>query len=576
MNVCKIFCLLLLPVLLTIQSSHSQETAPFQKEISAKQIEQLIMDTRTRVHSILEKEVYLPGIAVAIVSRDRILLAEGFGYRDKSGMARVDSNTIFGILSVSKPVTVTGLMIARQEGLLNFDVPVKNYLPHFSVYSRFPGDPMSQITIRHLISMTSGLTHDAPLGNNADPYCPSYESHIQSISQTWLRFQPGERAEYSNLGIELAAYCLEQVIRQSFTEYIQKKVFDPIGMNRSTYDLNKIINDQNRAVGNNRNFESVPPENPMLAPGGVYSSISDMARFIQFHLNLGKINGHEILQEQIIRQMQSIPFPVQGQVAGYGQGLQISYYHTGKQDVKCLEHGGGGFGFRCQMKWMPELGYGVMVMTNSQDHNNVNENLTDEILLKIVELVTGQKNSGPSQWLRRHLPPSSVSVRFLSADLEGIYNSTNDDMNFIVKDSVFGYVSGTLFVPLKPVSPVEFYSPNYLYRFNLDVNGKPLSVCRPYDGMQWNLSEGRYDGKGPEKAGWRKYQGTYVRKRFGRAERFYIVSMKNGRLHFLGDGQDCVLTEFRPGMFYIPNGEVVDFTSMQPTYRNIKLYKTAE
>ncbi len=563
-------------VFLLSELSYSQEKPSSTGVISNDQIGQLIRETRTKVNSILEKEVYLPGMSVAIVSRDKILLAEGFGYRDKLRTARVDPNTIFGILSVSKPVTVTGLMIAEQEGLLDFDVPIRKYLPGFTIQSRFAGDPMSMITIRHLISMTSGLTHDAPIGNNADPWTPSYEAHIQSISKTWLRFQPGERAEYSNLGIELAAYCLEQVIHKPFTEYIQEKVFDPIGMYRSTYDFDKIGNDPNRAVGNNRNFESVPLENPMLAPGGVYSSISDMARFIQFHLNQGKINGHEILQERIINQMQTIPFPMLGQIAGYAQGLQITYYHLGTQDIRCIEHGGGGFGFRCQMKWMPELGYGVMVMTNSQDHNNINENLTEEILLKIVELVTNKKNSGPSDWLKRHTPGITVSSGFLPENLAGIYNSTNDDMKFLIRDSVFGYVSGTSFVPLKPISPVEFASGNYLYRFNTDVSGKPLSVLRPYDGMQWNVSESKHDQKGVEKKDWMQYEGTYVRKRFGRAERFYIVQMKNGWLHFIGDGQDCVLHEFKPGMFYIPNGEVVDFSNKTATYRNIKLFRTCD
>ena len=561
---------------LFLEYSFSQEMVSSPKAISNEQVEALIRETRTQVDLILKKEACLPGIAVAIVSRDKIWMAEGFGYRDKMRTTRVDSNTIFGILSVSKPVTVTGLMMAEQEGLLNFDVPIRNYLPGFTIESRFRGDPMSEITMRHLISMTSGLTHDAPVGNNADPYSPSYESHIRSISNTWLRFQPGEHAEYSNLGIELAAYCLQQVIHKPFTEYIREKVFDPIGMNRSTYDYHKIINDPNRAVGNNRNFENVPLENPMLAPGAVFSSISDMARFIQFHLNIGKISGNEILQEQKIRQMQTIPFPMQGQIAGYGQGLQISHYHLGGQDIRCIEHGGGGFGFRCQMKWLPEPGYGVMVMTNSQDHNNVNENLTEVILLKIVELVTNKKNSGPSDWLIRHIPDISVSSGFLPGNLEGIYNGTNDDMKFLTRDSVFGFVTGTLFVPLKPVSAVEFVSRDYLYRFNVDADGKAISVVRPYDGMQWNISESKYDQKGAEKNDWKQYEGTYVRKRFGRAERFYIVKMNNGWLHFIGDGQDCLLHEFKPGEFYIPNGEVIDFSNKTATYRNIKLYKICD
>jgi hypothetical protein len=206
----------------------------------------------------------------------------------------------------------------------------------------------------------------------------------------------------------------------------------------------------------------------------------------------------------------------------------------------------------------------------------VNENLTEEILLKIFQLLTDKKSLGPSDWLNRHMPDISVSSGYLPDNLEGIYNGTNDDMKFLKRDNVFGYVSGTLFVPLKPVSHVEFVSRDYLYRFNMDVNGKAKSVVRPYDGMQWNISEGKYDQKGAEKKDWIQHEGTYIQKRFGRTERFYIVNMKNGNLHFSGDGQDCLLHEFKPGVFYIPNGEVIDFSHKPATYRNIKLYKICD
>jgi hypothetical protein len=274
--------------------------------------------------------------------------------------------------------------------------------------------------------------------------------------------------------------------------------------------------------------------------------------------------------------MQAIPFPMQDQIAGYTQGLQVSYYHLGGQDVRCMEHGGGGFGFRCQMKWLPDLGYGVMVMTNSQDHNNVNENLTEEILLTIVELLTEKKNLGPSDWLNSHLPSRSVDSCFLPNNLEGNYNGSYYDLHFLIKDSTFGYESGTTFVPVIPISQYEYISRDYLYRFNLDGEGEPVSVVRPYDGMVWNISERKDDPKGPNKKEWKQYVGTYVRKRYGLSERFYNVIMKNGWLHFIGGGQDYQLKEYKPGLFYLVDGDVIDFNVKITTYRNIKLYKVCD
>jgi len=184
------------------------EPTAVRKKLNPEQAQTLILDSERQIDAILQKEIHLPGLAVALVSCDEVLWAKAFGYRDAARREKADTDTLYGLLSLSKTVTVTGLMAAVQEGLLDLDVPIKKYLPGFRLNTRFPVDPMSAITVRHLLSMTSGLTHDAPVGNNADPDCPSYGDHIQSISRTWLRFRTGERAEYSNLGIELAAYIL--------------------------------------------------------------------------------------------------------------------------------------------------------------------------------------------------------------------------------------------------------------------------------------------------------------------------------------------------------------------------------
>jgi CubicO group peptidase (beta-lactamase class C family) len=557
-------------------NAYSQEASVVGRTLSDGQLRQIIQQSQSSIQQILHKELRLPGVAVALVSRDRVLWSEAFGYRDSRREAKADADTMYGILSMSKTVTVTGLMLAVQERTLALDVPVARYLPDFHVQSRFADDPMSVITIRHLLSMTSGLTHDAPIGNNADPFTPSYADHIRSISGTWLRFKTGERAEYSNLGVELAAFILEQVSRRPFPEYIQENVLDPLGMTRSTYDMGRIRNDRNRATGNNRSFESVPLDNPMLAPGGMYASVTDMARFIQFHLNEGRVHGTPLVKADVLNQMQVIPFPVADQIAGYGLGVFVGRYHLGGTDVRWMGHGGGGFGFRCQMKWLPDLGYGVVVMTNSQDHDNVNENLVEEMLLKVVESLTDRKAQGAADWLARHMPPSTVDPSFLPAGLEGRYNGTNDDMLFVVKDGRFGYASGNAFVPVTPLSPDDYVSREYVYRFVRDDKGRPVSVVRPYDGAVWVLGSSKGEASGPDHSAWNAYVGTYVRKRFGVAEKFYVVSVKNGWLHFEGSGQDFLLTEHLPGLFFTPDGEAVDFRGAPPTFRNIRLYKVCE
>jgi CubicO group peptidase (beta-lactamase class C family) len=563
-----------LSVLVLSLPALAQEPAVVRTAMTREQTRKLIQETELQVDGILKRELYLPGLAVAIVSRDEVLLAKAFGYRDAMRREKADADTLYGLLSLSKTLTVTGLMAAVEEGLIDLDVPIETYLPGFHINSRIAEDPMATITVRHLLSMTSGLTHDAPVGNNADPYTPSYEDHIRSISRTWLRFRTGERAEYSNLGIELAAYILETVTHRPFSHYIQTKVFDPLQMRRTTYDIDRIRKDENRAVGNNKNFERVPLENPMLAPGGAYASIGDVAAFLRFHMNDGRVDGRPVIAERALLRMRTIPFPLTDQVAGYGMGLWVGSYHLGGQDVRWLAHGGGGFGFRCQMKWLPDLGYGVVVLTNAQDHDNVNEDLAEDVLLKIVELLTGKKDLGPSGWLARHTPSVAADATYVPIELAGRYCGTNDDMSFLVKDGNFGYASGTTFVPITPISRYEYATKRYLYRFVRDAGGKAVSVVRPYDGTVWTLGSPANELRGPDKKEWASYVGSYVRKRFGFGERLYNVSVRNGWLHFQGDGQDFRLSEHTPGLFFTPDGEAVDLRGPVLTFRNIPLYRT--
>ena len=558
------------------QNIYPQAAEKSPNALTQVQIQGLVQKSREKIQAMLKREIYLPGMAVALVSADGVLWTEGFGYRDKTRREKVDTNTLFGLLSASKTLTVTALMVAVQEGLIDLDVPIRTYLPDFHIQTRFADDPMAKITIRNLLSMTSGLTHDAPVGNNADPYTPSYEDHILSIGRTWLRFRTGERAEYSNLGIELAAYILEKVTHTSFPEYAQKKIFGPLAMTRTTYDLERVRGEENRATGNHKIVERVPFENPYVASGCVYASIADMARFIQFQLQGGTVQGRTIIKKPILEQMRKIPFPVKDQVAGYCMGLWVGYYHLGGHDVRWFAHGGGGFGFQCQMKWLPELGYGAMVMSNSQDQYNGNEKLVEDLLQDIVTLTTGKKDLGASDWLSRYVQSRSVDSAYLPTGLDGRYNGTNEDFWFLVKDGQFGYASGPLFVPLSPVSPDEFASDHYLFRFVRDAEGRAMSVVGPYDGMAWVMGSRKDEAAGPGKQEWKKYTGTYIRKRYGVCQKFYIVAIENGWLHFEGSEQDFLLTEHIPGLFFTPDGEAVDFRSSTPTFRNIKLYRAAE
>ncbi|MCK5793462.1 MAG: beta-lactamase family protein [Anaerolineales bacterium] len=152
----------------------------FQDENSSKRInyEPFIDEYRRMIPDVMKREK-IPGVSVAIVDKSGIIWTEGFGFTDEQRNIPITMDTIFSIQSISKTFTATAILHGVQEGLLDLDVPIKTYLPDFSVHSRFEEDPFSIITLRHLLSHRAGFTHEAPVGNNygADFDCPLEKLH---------------------------------------------------------------------------------------------------------------------------------------------------------------------------------------------------------------------------------------------------------------------------------------------------------------------------------------------------------------------------------------------------------------
>ena len=298
------------------------------KEANAKNLEirndvkvkSIIDEYKSKIAKLIKK-YRLPGLSIALVDKYGVVWSEGYGFTDKKNAKPVTPDTIFSVQSISKTYTTTGVMVAVQDGLVDLDAPITKYIPDFTVNSRFEKNPHGKITLRHLLSHRAGFTHEAPIGNNNYPDFSSFEAHIESISDTWLRYPVGQRYCYSNLGIDLAGYILQVVSGKPFAQYMNEAVLAPIGMKNSSFDWKTIRNNKNRAIGHVRGFSKVPLEFGLIPAGALYSSVEDMAKFIQFHLNDGVVENKKILGKKYLEEMYSVPFPVKGQLEGYALGI---------------------------------------------------------------------------------------------------------------------------------------------------------------------------------------------------------------------------------------------------------------
>jgi CubicO group peptidase (beta-lactamase class C family) len=535
------------------------------------EVEKIIKEFKSRIPEILKKEKDLPGLSIALVDRKGTVWAEGFGYTDKTRSRRVNTSTIFSIQSMSKTFTATGIMMASQEGLLDLNVSVKTYLHDFRIQTRFDERPLEKITLKHLLSHKAGFTHEAPVGNNFETNSPSLEAHVKSISNTWLRYAVGTRYSYSNLGIDLAGYILQVAAEKPFETYMQENLFGPLGMKNSSFDVEVVRQNKNRAIGHSRPFEKVPLAIPMIPAGSVYSSAEDMAKFIQFHLNKGIIDNKKLLNPALVDEMYTIPYPLDGQKAGYALGVAKGVFYLNERKLLSFDHGGGGFGFLSVMRWIPELGLGIVILTNSVNHSNVHGNLADQIMDKLIALKSTGKQTQPSLKSRKDKAPIEMSPDALK-NLAGFYQGRSLAFQVKIKDDKLGIELMKKFYPLIFYSDNEASTENYDYKFILNENGRPSYLIRFYDSSNWDYNEGPDDKPGPNKPEWKKYLGTYRFKQYGKLRGTHRLYVKNGYMYF---DRLRLVEEHQPGLFFSSTGEALDFRGEIPTWRNIKLEKSS-
>lgn len=210
---------------------------------------------------------------------------------------QADTHPVY-VYSLSKLYTMFCCLLAREGQRLGLEDSIRKFLPHIHLFYR--GTDMAQrVTLRHLLSHTSGLQHEAAVGNNFFPHS-SLSEHVGSISNTHLLFRPGSHYAYSNLGYDLLGYILTLVYDENFEELMQKHLFSRLGMNGTSYRQ----------------------ENRSQSPsGGMTASFQDLLRGLNWVTGQSDTGG--LLSTGSWRQLQSITAVRENQRSGYGLAVKI-------------------------------------------------------------------------------------------------------------------------------------------------------------------------------------------------------------------------------------------------------------
>jgi CubicO group peptidase (beta-lactamase class C family) len=318
------------------------------------------------------KDWSVPGCAVGVILNGEVVLAKGYGVKNLDSKQPVTADTLFPIGSATKAFTVALLAQLVDEGKLDWDKPVHEYLPGFRLYN---DDLSDQLTVRDMVTHRSGLPrHDALW------YGSSFTR--EEIVHRLRYLEPNEpiraQFQYNNLMFLTAGY-LDGVLRGStWEEEVQQRLLTPLGMDSSVITTAQCTAAPDHAEG----YWQIPDEKGMPKPpsfiplsdfpacapaGSISSSINDMLKWAAFQLGDGTVSGAQIVSLTQLKQMHTMQMAIssppdnpRSPIQGYGMGWFISDY----RGHYCVDHGGNIDGFSAMVRLFPFDNLAIVVLTN--------------------------------------------------------------------------------------------------------------------------------------------------------------------------------------------------------------------
>ncbi|MFG6160226.1 serine hydrolase domain-containing protein [Halomonas sp. 1390] len=332
---------------------------------------------------------HVAGVTVSVVKDDALVLARGFGSADiEAGRPVVAERTLFRPGSISKLFTWTAVMQLVEQGRLDLDTDVRDYLPDFPLETRYP----SPITLRQLMAHTPGF-EDTAMGHlfEDDPDAVlSLRDYLRRHAPAQVR-APGSWPAYSNYGVALAGLVVAEVSGLSWEAYAERHLLAPLGMRDSTF---------REPWGPQREGRPMSPHlrervsagyqwvDGALRPGGftfvggigpagsLSTTATDMARFMRAHLNEGRLGDGVLLAPDTAREMQRTHY----RVAPRQPGMAHGFIESEIAGYRALGHGGGTVHFVSDLQLIPELGLGVFISTNSNGGQALIRGFVEELV----------------------------------------------------------------------------------------------------------------------------------------------------------------------------------------------------
>lgn len=323
----------------------------------------MLADLRECVQQAMQ-QWQVPGVAVAVVEAGQVLLCEGFGQRDIESGLPVTPKTLFAIGSCTKAFTAMAVGMLVDEERLEWDRPIKAYLPDFQLWDSLATE---RVTIRDLLAHRTGLPRHEWLWYMT----PLTRAEIiERLRYLQPSCPPRTRFQYNNLMFIVAGGLIAQ-LSSGWEAFIGERIFNPLGMNSSTFSTRVSQTNADSALPYRRAQDSPQPlpflNVDTLGPAGsINSNLVDLIPWVRLHLGGGRYGEQQLISPESLREMHSAQIAVQrpgiSQVADtdYGLGWQIEDY----RGCKTIWHDGFIDGFSSRITFMPQQQVGVVVLAN--------------------------------------------------------------------------------------------------------------------------------------------------------------------------------------------------------------------
>lgn len=306
------------------------------------------------------------GVALAVIQDGKVVLSEGYGFRDIDKQLPVTPDTLFAIGSSTKAFTAMSIAMLVEEGKLDWDKPVRDFVPTFRMFDVTAND---HATPRDLLSHRTGMPrHDlmwygSPLSRKELFAHLRYLEPNKDFRQVW---------QYQNLMYLSAGVIVQELTGMTWEDFVRERIFKPLGMTQSTFTSAEAQRAPECAVPYSEkdgDLKSIPYRDlPEVAPAGaIYSNLNEMTRWVQMWLNGGKVGETRLVSEGNLQQMISpqmvIPDPVKYEELlhpSYGMGWFLQPY----RGHHFVHHGGNIDGFSTLVSMLPREGIGIVAFSN--------------------------------------------------------------------------------------------------------------------------------------------------------------------------------------------------------------------